>query len=56
MAQGNKRPASPWPTPAAQPPDAFSILMSVNKFIGASSVRSTTRASGRESIQFPTAE
>jgi hypothetical protein len=35
---------------------AFSILSSVNSFIGASSLRSTIRASGREAIQFPTVE
>ena len=41
---------------AAQRPPAFSILSSVNSFIGASSRRSTIRASGREPIQSPTAE
>jgi len=35
---------------------AFSILSSVNSFIGGSSLHSIMRASGRESIQFPTAE
>ncbi len=52
-AQGNK------PEPlddAAQGALAFSILSSVNIFIGASSLRSTIRASGREPIQSPTVE
>ena len=56
MVQGNKRVAPrPARTPTAQPA-AFSILSSVNNFIGESSLRSTMRASGRDAIQFPTAE
>ena len=55
MVQGNKPGRSAPPGATAQAA-AFSILSSVNSFIGASSLRSTMRASGRDLIQFPTAE
>src|SRR5579863_3331054 len=42
--------------PLVQNRTAFSILSRVNSFIGASSLRSTTSESGRESSQFPIAE
>ena len=48
-----RRPACP---AVVHRPSVFSILSSVNSFNGASSLRSTIRASGRASIQSPTVE